>query len=155
MSRSFRDRHPEVQHLVRELELVRAHNLQIKDGDAQSQLLLFAEAALVCLALERFARAVLGADATDRDTLPNLLQKAVSRKLFLVPWEDQEDGIRRIKNVRNTILHANYEQAARDAGCANAGEYFRTTFAAEVDLMHQIADHILKQVDPETGRPVS
>jgi len=153
MSTSFRDRHPEFQHLVRELQLVRAHNLQFKDGDAQDQILLFAEAALVCLALERFARAVLGSDATDRDTLPNLLEKAVSKKLLSVPWQDQADGIRRIKNVRNTILHGNYEQAARDAGCASASDYFKTQFAGEIDQMYQLTDFIVKQVDPETGKP--
>lgn len=151
----FKDEHPEVQHLVRELLLLRRHNLQFKEGDPQNGLLLFAEAALVCLALERFVRAVLGADAGEKDTLYNLLEKAVSKGLFRVPWDDQQEGIKKIVAVRNTLLHANYEQAARGAGCASPGEYFQRQFASEVESMFKVADDIVNQIDPETGRPRS
>lgn len=153
MTNSFRDRHPEFQQLVRELTLVRAHNLKFKDGDPQDTLLLFSEAALVCLALERFVRAVLGSDATDKDTLPNLLEKAVSKKLFRVPWDDQAEGIRRIKDVRNTMLHGNYEQAAREANCASVADYFKTQFASEAEHMFKLTDFIVAQIDPATGEP--
>jgi hypothetical protein len=149
---SFRDQHPEVQYLVRELQLVRDHNLQFKEGDSQEHFLLFAEAALVCLALERFVRAVLGPEASETDTIYNLLQKAVSKKLFVVPWKDQEDGIRRIKEVRNSMLHGNYEKAARDAGCTSVAEYFETTFASEVETMYRLTDFIVAQIDPATGK---
>jgi hypothetical protein len=138
---------------VRELTIVRAHNLEFKEGDPTDKLLLFAEAALVCLALERFVRAVLGEDATEGDTIYNLLQKAVSKNLFRVPWVDQEDGIKRIKGVRNTILHGNYEQAARDAGCSTVAEYFKTQFATEIEQMYKLTDFIVAQIDPATGKP--
>jgi hypothetical protein len=55
----------ELQQLVRELHLLRERNLQFKVGDPQAKLLLFAEASLVLLTLERFVRAVLGSDAGD------------------------------------------------------------------------------------------
>ncbi len=86
---------------------------------------MFAEAALVCLALERFLRAILG-EVNDGATLYNLLEQAVSRKLVRLPWDDQQDGIKRICSVRNTLLHGNYEQAARDAGSSSVAEYFKT-----------------------------
>src|SRR5450631_849346 len=122
----FKDDHPEVQQLIRELTLLRDHNLKFKDGDPQDRVLLFAEGALVLLVLERFVRAVLGPDAVDSDSIYNLLQKAVKKGLLRVPWDNQEEGIGKIKEVRNTILHGNYEQAARQAGCASVGAYFKT-----------------------------
>lgn len=149
----FKEDHPEFHHLVREVMLLRQHNLQFKDGDPQDRLLFFAEAALVCLALERFVRAVLGADAGDRDTLYNLMQKAVSKGLIRLPWDDQEEGIRKVSAVRNTLLHGNYEQAAREAGCSSPAEYFQKQFAGEVESMFKITDFIVKQIDSETGRP--
>ena len=112
---------------------------------------MFAEAALVVLVLERFLRAVLDPDVTDGDTLYNLLQRAVSKGLIVTPWDSQEDGIRRLKDVRNTILHGNYERAARDAGCASVESYFKTQFASEVEAMFNVTDHLVRQIDRETG----
>lgn len=151
---TFKDQHPEIQHLVRELMLLREHNLTFKEGDPQNKILLFAEAALVILVIERFARAVLG-DATDKETLPNLLQRAVSRNLLKVPWDDQQDGIRKIAKVRNSLLHGNYEQAAREAGCSSVEAYFKTQFASEVEALYRIGDYLVRQIDPDTGAPVT
>ena len=49
-------------------------------------------------------------------------------------------------------MHANFEQAARQAGCASAADYFATQFAAEVETTFNIAEHLFKQIDPATGR---
>jgi hypothetical protein len=152
---TFKDDHPEMQHLVRELALVRNHNLGFKAGAAQDTLLLFAEAALVCLALERFVRIVLGCDAEEKDTLYNLLQKSVSRGLLRVPWDDQQDGITRLARVRNTLLHGSYEQAAKEAGRASVRDYFQTAFASEIEGMFKATDFILAQIDQDTGKPRS
>lgn len=152
---TFKDRYLDLQHLVRELQVLRQHNLQFKEGDPQDGLLLSAEAALVLLVLERFIRAVLGGETTDRDTLHSLLQKATSKKrgpLLILLWDDQQDGIRRICAVRNTLLHGNYEQAAREAGCATVADYFKTQFAGEIEAMYKVVDDLFKQIDPETGR---
>ncbi len=150
---AFKDEHLELQHLVRELHVLRRHNLRFKAGDRQDDLLLFAEGAVVLIVLERFVRAVLGADANEGDTLFNLLQKAVSKKVLRLPWDDQDEGIRRLKEVRNTILHGNFEQAARQAGAASVADYFGGTFAAEIERLYQIVDFLFRQIDPETGRP--
>lgn len=150
---TFRDRYLDLQHLIRELVLVRDHNRRFKEGEPQDEVLLFAEGALVVIVLERFVRAVLGDNAGPTETLHNLLQKAVAENLLRVPWDDQQDGIRRICSVRNTILHGNYEQAAKQAGCASVRDYFSQQFTPEVDKMFHIVDDMVKQIDPTTGRP--
>lgn len=149
---TFKDAHREIQELVREVLVIRQHNLKFKEGDPQDTMLLFAEAALVLIVLERFVRAVVG-DASDSDTIYNLLQRAVSRGLLKVPWDDQEDGIRRIKDVRNTVLHGNYEQAARQSGCSSVPEFFKTKFASEVEALTHVVDDLMRQIDPATGKP--
>lgn len=150
---TFRERYLDLQHLIRELMLVRSHNLQFKEGDPQDRMLLFAEGALVVIVLERFVRAVLGDEASETETLHNLLQKAVAKGLLRVPWDDQQDGIRRMCAIRNTILHGNYEQAARQAGCATVVDYFRQQLTPEVEKMFHIVDDLMKQIDSATGKP--
>lgn len=150
---TFKERHPEMQHLARELHLLRSHNLTFKQGDPQDKLLMFAEAALVTLAIERFVRIVLGDEAPEGATIYNLLQKAVSKGLLRVPWDDQQDGIKKIANVRNTLLHGNYEQAAKQAGRASVAEFFANDFAGEIEELYRIADYLAKQIDTETGKP--
>jgi len=65
---TFKDQHPELQYLVKEVMLVREHNLRCVAENDRGHLLIFAEGALVLLALERFVRIVLGPRATHRDT---------------------------------------------------------------------------------------
>lgn len=139
MTPTFQDRHPEIQHLVRGLHMLRAHNLRFKDGDPQDTLLIFAEAALVLIVLER---PYAGRRRPRSETLYSLLQRAVSRSLLRLPWEDQEDGIRRVIQVRNTVLHGNYEQVARHAGCATVADYFKTQFAPEVEVMLRVVERL-------------
>jgi hypothetical protein len=154
LTSTFRDDHREIQELVRELVVLREHNLQFKPGESAETLLLFSEAAIVLVAIERFVRAVLG-DAQDHETNYHLLQRAVCKGLLRVPWDNQEEGIRKIKEVRNTLLHGNYEKAARDSGCANVTEYFLTTFAGEVEDLFKVAQALFKQIDPVTGKPLA
>ncbi|MBI2393241.1 MAG: hypothetical protein HYV09_26890 [Deltaproteobacteria bacterium] len=53
--------------------------------------------------------------------------------------------------MRNTILHGNYEQAARQAGCASVDAYFQTQFASEVEALYNATDSMMRQIDLETG----
>lgn len=150
---SFRERHREMQEIARELDVLRRHNLQFQEGDSQETLLMIAEAAVICLAMERFLRIILVGEATEADTLPNLLEKATSKRLNLIKLinPDRNEGIRAIVRVRNTLLHGNYEQAAREAGCADRNEYFKTKFASHTETMFRLLDHFMEQIDPETG----
>ncbi len=153
-SPTFKDENRALQELARELTLLRAHNLQFKEGDPQDKILMFAEAALVCLTLEHFVRALVGDDATDRDTLHSLLTKAVEKKQVIrLPWDDQSEGIEKVCAVRNTILHGNYAQAAREAQCKSVADYFHSQFAGEIETMYKVTDFVMKQIDPATGAP--
>jgi hypothetical protein len=130
-------RHRELQELVRELQWLRTHNLQFKDGDPQQDILLFAEGAMVLLVLERFLRVILGADATERDTLISLLEKSTSERLGLLtlPHRDRATTIWQLGDVRNTLLHGNYEQAAAGARRASVAEYFKSgVYASQLGL---------------------
>lgn len=150
---TFKERNRDFQELVRELHLVRQHNLSFKEGDPQGELLLFAEASLVLVTLERFLRLILGSDANESCTLPTLLDMACSERRNLLVLPGDHDTVRRqVTGVRNTLLHANYEQAAREAGCADVATYFKTTFAAEVEALYELVDNLVGQIDPDTGQ---
>jgi hypothetical protein len=150
---TFRDENRPLQELARELNLLRQHNMTFRDGDPQHKILLMAEAALTCLTMEHFVRVVVGDAAPPGTTLYNLLEIAVARNLLRLPWDDQQDGIRKICAVRNTLLHANYAQAAREAKRASVSDYFKSVFASEIEGMFKITDHIMKQIDTATGKP--
>jgi HSP90 family molecular chaperone len=75
----FKDKYRDLQELIREHTLIRDHNKEIKEGESQDKLLLFSEASLILVILERFLRILPGCQATDTDTLPNLLEKATSK----------------------------------------------------------------------------
>jgi hypothetical protein len=57
---TFKDENRALQELARELDLLRRHNLQFREGAPQHTLLLTAEAALTCLTMEHFVRVVEG-----------------------------------------------------------------------------------------------
>jgi hypothetical protein len=152
MVSTFKDENRALQELAREIALLRKQNLQFREGDPQGNMLMFAEAALTCLTMEHFVRVVL-TDAKERDTLPALLQKAIGKGLIRLPWNDQAQGVEAVRKIRNTLLHGNYAQAAREAGCASVRDYFRTQFAGEIEGMFKVLDFIMAQIDPATGRP--
>ena len=155
MTRSFKDRYRDFQELVRELNVVRTHNLRFKAGDPQETLLLMSEAALILVVLERFLRMIVP-DGSEDDTLRNLLEKATSRtrRLLILPG-DRDTVIGQMVDIRNTLLHGNYEQAATQSGCSNVEEYFRTQFAPEVEGMYRLVNLMVAQIDVETGSPKS
>ncbi len=144
-----------LQHLVRELEKLRRHNKTFKPGDPQDDLFLFAEAALTLVVLERFLRLLLGNLAAETHTLPNLLEIAVSKKLIELRHDKgPQVATKQLKDVRNTILHGNFEQAAKQAGRASVAEYFRTDFASEIEKVYWITVDLVGQVlGPPTASP--
>lgn len=166
---TFKDRYHDLQEIVRELTKIRTHNLKFKDGNPQDDLFLFAEASLCLLALERFLRILPSLAATDIDTLRTLLERATSRDAGLLNFVDitseqvVRDEARRqriigeIADMRNTLQHGNYEQAAKQAGLGSPNQYFKTQFASEIENLYQIVDRLFAQIDPDTGarRPLT
>jgi 5'-deoxynucleotidase YfbR-like HD superfamily hydrolase len=154
---TFKEQHEELQHIVRELKLVREHNLKFKQGDPQHKLLHFAEGLLVLIALERFLRVILASEAKEEHTLSNLLEMATSakRNLLRIPgtWT-REQAIKAITRVRNTLMHGNYEQAATGAKSKDVRTYFKSgKYISEVEDLFQLLDQLMRQIDPATGQP--
>jgi hypothetical protein len=151
---TFKDKNREFQEMAKELDRIRRHNLKFTKYDAS--MLLMAEGALVLLAFERFMRMILGAEATKDDTLPNLLEKATSRRLDLIRLPgglSRDQTIAAIVRMRNVLAHANYEQAAEEAGLQHKDEYFKSgMYLFQVETLFRIMNRIIKQIDRNTGR---
>lgn len=152
---SFKDRFRDFQRIVWELKRLRDHNTSFKQDSLE--LFFFAEGTMVLLALERFMRIILGTEAKEKDTLPNLLEKATSAKLNLIQLPgtlSREETIRRLTKVRNTLMHGNYEQAATQGGLPTKDAYFGSSmYIADVEALYKIVNRIVKQIDPQTGQP--
>lgn len=147
----FKEKYKDLQHIVRELFLLRKHNKSFKEGDTQEGFLLFAEASLTILCLERFLRILPEVKATEKDTLYNLLERAISKNILVLKTEDKE-YFKKIVNVRNTILHGNFEQCARDCNLSTVEEYFKKNFTSEIETLFNIIDDLFKQIDHNTGK---
>lgn len=145
---TFRDQYRDFQEIVRELYLLRGHNEKFKA--AQASLLLISEGSLTMLALERFLRMFTG-NFQNKQTLPNLLEKATSMGLRLGAKE-QGNAIAAVRDVRNAIVHGNFEQAATDNGVRSAEVYFGKYFAGEVEFVFRLLETLVAQVDPITGK---
>jgi hypothetical protein len=152
---TFKDKYLEFQEIVKEVKYVRRHNFSFAKYDPS--MLLMAEGALVLLAFERFIRMILGNEARHDDTLRKLLDKATSRRLDLIKLPGRmtrEETITIVVKIRNALAHANYEQAALEAGLQHKDDYFKTgVYLSQVETMYRIVNRIIKQIDPDTGRP--
>jgi hypothetical protein len=155
VAKPFSEGYPELGELCYELKAVREHNLKFKEW--RRGYLMFSEAMLVLLTMERFLRIILGSDAGPDDTLPNLLEKATSKRRALITlpgtWT-RERAIKAIRDVRNTLMHGNYEQAAQQANRRDVRDYFSSsTYTSEVESLFQVLDNMMGQIDPATGKP--
>lgn len=116
---------------------------------------MFAEGAMILVCMERFLRAMLGSDATSADTLRNLLEKAFSERRhdhLEVPGGDRAYLIELVTGLRNGLLHGDFEQLARNAGCASNTEYFKKHYARDLERLYNILDTVMQQIDVGTGR---
>jgi hypothetical protein len=100
---TFLEKHPEFHVLLHELVRLRNQNKQTVLAVEQ---LLFAEGALVLLAMERLLRILLGAEATERDTLPNLLEKAFSSSRRLLRPPGDGDVSRVVREIRTSATRS-------------------------------------------------
>lgn len=146
---TFFEMHREMQELAREWNIVRQHNLRCAAENTLGRLLLLSEGLLVLTMFERFFRIIVP-NPQDRETLPNLMERAVALGLIKMQRED----IQRICRVRNQVVHANYEQAATASGQATPGEYFGSSrYIKTVEELTLSLDGLIAQIDPINGRP--
>lgn len=152
---TFKDKYREFQEMVKELLRLRSHNLAFVEYDPS--MFLMAEGALLLLAFERFMRMILGGAATKDDTLPNLLEKATSRRLDVTRLPgglSRGETIKIVVRMRNVLAHANYEQAAKEAGLRDKDEYFKSgLYLLQVETLFRLMNRIIKQIDRDTGKP--
>lgn len=147
----FKENYKDLQHIVRELILLREHNKSFNEGDSQERLLLFAEASLTLLCLERFLRILPDVNAKENETLYPLLERAISKNILILNTEEK-DYFKKIVKVRNSILHGNFEQCAKESKLSSVEEYFKLYFASEIEALFNITNDLFKQIDPNTGK---
>lgn len=140
--------------MARELSVLLKHNTEMARAQRQTEIIVFAQAALVLVAFESFLRVLLEGVATDDHTLPNLLQMALAKKrrLFDPPaGMSRKDMESAVVDFRNSLLHGNVQQAAKRAGCGSLPEYLTGPFAAETARVYDILSAVIAQIDPNTG----
>jgi hypothetical protein len=152
---TFKDEFREFQEIAKEMAAVRHHNLSFRQYDPS--MLLMAGGALVLLAFERYLRMILGTKASAKDTLPNLLEKATAKRLDLVRLPgglSRKETIDLITKIWKALTHANYEQAAKDAGLKQKDDYFKSgAYLQQVEMVYRVLNRLSKQIDNETGQP--
>lgn len=136
---------------LKELVSLNQHNKTYEPGDPQDGLMMFAEGALCMVLVEAAARrwvgdGVLAADARFREVL-----KSAAESGLRIPFDDPEDGIERLAAVRNTLVHGNFEQAARQAGGRDVPRYFGEQYAAEIERMYGVCLDFVMQVRERDG----
>jgi len=134
--------------MIRELNLLRKHNISKKKK--QTKLLLLAEGSLTLIALERFLRMFLN-NYSSNNTLYNLLELSIKNGITINAIENKK-AIKSLTNIRNTIMHANYEQAIADIPYETVEEYFKYEYIAEIEFIYNLLNNIVKQVDINTGK---
>lgn len=154
-AKTFKDENQALVEMVREWNLVRSHNMKFKAGDDLSTAMLFAEAGLICMICEHFIRMVVEKSYPGQSNgmqLRGLLDFAVARNMFKLPFKNAEKGKQAICDYRNALLHGNHAQLARQMGCASVAEYFRDNYAAELEVMNKTVGFIMEQIDVTTGK---
>lgn len=101
---------------------------------------MFAEGALVLVTMERFLRTLLAGHVGPDQTLPNLLELAFGERLDVLdpPGGDASNVVALVRGIRNALLHANFEQAAKQSGAASVRDYFRKFYASEIETLYKI-----------------
>jgi hypothetical protein len=151
VQRTFIDDHPEMQHLVRELMMLRKHNQ--RSDVTQNELLLYAEGAVAYVALERLLRILPAVKGSKGDTLTHLLRKAHDNGVIVIRTTNLQKAVNKIAKVRDTTLHANYEQAAAQAGM-DVPNYFKTQYTPEIDRIGGLFLGLLENVHHISGSMV-
>jgi len=125
---------PDCEALNLERETLRAWN---KNNGNE---LLVAEAALALITLERCLRTAVGPRGKGK-TLRTLLLQATDKKSGFLTIEGREEGVRVLANLRNLLLHGDFEAAG-----GSAEEYLRDSLTKDVAHAQAITDSFLVQL---------
>ena len=147
---SFKEKNRLIQEYVRQLSVLRAHNLSFSRHDSQATYLPLAEASHLICTLEAFVRILPDLEAMNSQTLNPILQFAIARNVLKIHPED----FKFITDFRNRVLHGNILQIASEQKLT-IEEYCKNQFLRDIEKMTHLVSGIFSQIDPETGKPFS
>jgi hypothetical protein len=148
---TLKQRLSDLEPFARELVLLREHNRRLEPSD-RSGLLLLAEASVGLLVLDRFLRAVLGAEADEGDELNDLLTKVSRNGAIRLPGNDVSVIVEQVAAISWTLHRGRLAEAAAQAEAADVPTYLSNELAPEVERLFQLIDELFSQIDPDTGR---
>ncbi|MBX3269802.1 MAG: hypothetical protein KF729_06055 [Sandaracinaceae bacterium] len=137
---------------IEELISLNRHNKTYGPHDPQDGLLMFAEGALCMTLIEAAARRWVGDGVLPADAKFRPVLKAAAASGLRIPFDDADDGITKLCAVKNTLVHGNFEQAARGAGGRDVATYFKEQYAGEIERMYRVCLHFLTQVQERDGQ---
>ena len=112
---TFKDGHPEFQHLCRELVLLTDHNEHaLRTG---LTIRLYSWLTLSFATLERFLRIVEGVEDVDELTLAPLLERVTSKKRGLIRFASQDERqstLEFVRTARNYLMHGKHRPTERE-----------------------------------------
>jgi hypothetical protein len=156
--KSFRDQHLELQYLIQDCRTLRLFNNAQAAAGTNKNCMLFAEAAVLCVALERFLRIIPVMLATDSDTIYNLLDRALTKNnpIFKPIHTDHNNLVRVINDIRNGIMHGNFEKLAKfyidKKLIQNTDDYFyKAYFTQDIQIIYDAFILLIQQVDINNG----
>ena len=108
---------------------------------------------LTLLAIERFLRILPAVKAKQSDTLRDLLQRALNpeQPILVCFGCDIDKLIKEIISVRNTLIHGNFEQAARQCKLPTKDDYLKRALLPEVEVLYKLLEMFTDQIDLDTG----
>jgi hypothetical protein len=99
-----------------------------------------AEAALALITLERILRVAIGPRGKGK-TLRTLLLQATDQKSGFLTIEGREEGVRVLANLRNLLLHGDFEASGEPAST-----YLAQSLVNRVAHAQRITDSFLQQL---------
>jgi hypothetical protein len=158
---TFRDQYLDLQYLIKNMIDLRQYNDQQAQSGNNHNCLLFAEAATLCVAFERFLRVLPAIKAKQGETLSNFIERALPAKkkpLFKSPYPNIPNTriVKVVRDIRNGILHGLYEELAAEykhKGVSNTTDYFSGGyFTQDMQIIFEVFNSFISQVDATTGK---
>src|SRR5713101_939818 len=147
---TFQDQYKEIGFIADEIKRLRSLNTSIIINSHQG--FLFAEAAITCMATERFLRIIPSMNATDKDTFSNLIDRALSKKRLNLGIPNNTVSVARYKKVslqiRNGMLHGNFEQLANHYRCSKDIYFGQGSFTQDIQVIFDLLNHFMSRIDP-------
>lgn len=151
VKKPFKDKYKDLQFLIKEMYILRSYNDKKAKDKKFDELFLFSEASALFICLERFLRVLPAIKASNSDTIYNLMERAL--KLFNSPYINitNERLTKVVTDIRNGILHGNFEKCAYEYKC-DVEQYFgKGHFTQDIQIIFDVFRSFIDQVNSLTG----